>query len=226
MASLTFAGRHALVTGGKKGIGLAIADRLRLEGCTVTAPGHEELDVRFEEDVKHFVALHGPFDILINNAGIFGPVKSMLNYTRDEWNDVLEVNLTGQWIVAKVLAPDMVARGYGRIVNISSAVGKDVNPMAPVYSIAKAGVIALTKCLGRELAKTGVTVNCVTPAACQTDLFKNTPDEQIQVMLKKMPMERFITVREVASMVCWIASDECSGTTASAFDISGGRCQY
>lgn len=218
--------RTALVTGGAKGIGVAVAMALEARGVKVRAPSHTELDVTRPQEVNGFVNTYGPFDILVNNAGYFGPVKSVLSYTDDEWDDVLDVNLAGQFRMARAVIPGMVKGGYGRVVNISSAVGKDVNPMAPAYSVAKAGIIALTKCLGRELAKTGVVVNCVTPAACKTDLFRNTPDEQLQIMLKKTPMERFITLDEITAMVCFLASESCSGSTGATFDISGGRCQF
>lgn len=224
-----FTGKVALVTGGTRGIGKAVADRLDAGFAQVIRWGRNvDVTDQFAVNaaVENIIASIGRIDILINNAGMFGPVKSALAYTRDEWNDVLAVNLTGQFLVARSVVPHMVKNGYGRVVGLSSAVGKDVNPMAPAYSVAKAGIIALTKCLGRELAKTGVVVNCVTPAAADTDLFKNTPPEQVQIMLKKTPMERFITLDEIASLVCWLASEECSGSTGATFDISGGRCQF
>lgn len=215
-------GRKALVTGGNRGIGKAVAEKLSSWGADVIV-WDSKTDVRDEAKIK---AIAPEVDILINNAGVFGPVGSALTYNTLDWNNVLSVNLTGQFLVAKHVIPGMVKRGYGRVVNVSSAVGKDVNPMAPAYSVSKAGVIALTKCLGRELAKTGVLVNCVTPSAVKTALFDGVPQEQIDVMLKKCPMERFITVDEVADLICWLASDSCSGITAATFDISGGRCQF
>ena len=218
-------GKRALVTGGTRGIGLAIVNLLRERGATVTAWG-SNIDVRSEMMVSHAAAMLGDIDILVNNAGTFGPVKPLTSYSLPEWNDVLNVNLTGQFIVAQQFIPSMVNRGYGRVVNMSSVVGKDVNPMAPAYSIAKAGVIALTKCLGRELAKTGVVVNCITPAAANTDLFKDTPQAQIDIMMSKVPLGRFVTVEEIAKMVCWMASDECSASNGAVFDCSGGRSQY
>lgn len=216
---------HALVTGGTRGIGLAIVERLKRDGMMVTAWGHE-IDVRSPDAVRGELLRLPEVDVLVNNAGIFGPTGSALTYDLDTWCDVMDVNLMGHLIVSQAVIPSMVARGYGRVVNMSSAVGKDVNPMAPAYSCSKAAIIALTKCMGRELAKTGVTVNCVSPAACNTDLFRDTPKEVIDVMLSKTPMNRFIKVEEVADLVAWLASSQCSGTTAACFDISGGRCQY
>jgi len=217
--------RVALVTGGTRGIGLAVVKALREQGLVVHAWGHE-VDVRDKVAVRAAVERIGPVDVLINNAGIFGPVGSALTYSLVAWHDVLTVNLTGQLILAQAVIPGMVARGYGRVVNLSSVVAKDTNPLCPAYTVSKAGIVALTRCLGLELAKTNVRVNCVMPAAVNTDLFKNTPPEQVEAMLKKCPIGRFVTVEEVASLVCWLASEECSATTGAAFDLAGGRCQF
>lgn len=223
-----FAGKTALVTGGTRGIGKAIVNRLRAEGAVVIAWGHD-IDVRNSRRVTtavNNVLSLSPIDILVNNAGFFGTFKSALLYTDEEWDDVMSINLTGQFRVCRAVIPSMVKHGYGRVVNMSSIVAKDVNPLAPAYTVAKAGVVALTKCLGRELAKTGVVVNCVTPAACDTGLFDNVPPEQVKTMLSKTAINRFITVEEVAALVCWLASEECSASNGATFDISGGRAQY
>ena len=219
---MRFDGKRALVTGGTRGIGLAISIQLENLGCEVTA-WDSSVDVRSHSLVHEKAPA---VDILINNAGIFGPVGSALTYDISEWNRVLDINLTGQLTVAQAVIPGMVKRGYGRVVNMSSVVAKDTNPLCPAYTVSKAGIVALTRCLGLELAKTGVTVNCVMPAAVNTDLFKNTPPAQVEMMLKKAPMGRFVTVDEVASIVCWLASEDCSATTGAAFDVAAGRCQF
>lgn len=217
--------RRALVTGGNRGIGKAIAAQLAAEGAHVTI-WDSHIDIAAPERVKLAAADTGPVDILVNNAGWFGPVKSALAYDLEAWNRSLAVNLTGHLNVCQAFIPGMVERKWGRVVNMSSVVAKDVNPLSPAYTCAKAALVALTKCLGRELAKTGVTVNAVTPSACNTDLFAGVDKAYIDLMLKKVPMERFVTVDEIAAMVCFLASDAASGTTAAVFDVSGGRSQY
>ena len=218
-------GRRALVTGGNRGIGKAIAARLAEAGAYVTV-WSSLTDISEPEAVRLAAKETGPVDILVNNAGVFGPVQSALTYEIADWNRVLAVNLTGHLNVCQSFIPGMVERKFGRVINMASVVAKDVNPLSPAYSSAKAALVALTKCLGRELAKTGVTVNAVTPSAVNTDLFKGVEQAYIDLMLKKVPMERFVTVEEVAALVAFLASDECSGTTAAVFDVSGGRSQF
>ena len=217
--------RKVLVTGGTRGIGKAVAAKLAAEGAHVAIWG-SDIDIADANRVKRAHDEMGDVDILVNNAGWFGPVESALTYPLEDWNRSLAVNLTGHLHVCQAFIPGMVKRGWGRVVNMSSVVAKDVNPLSPAYTCAKAGLVALTKCLGRELAKTGVTVNAVTPSACNTDLFVGVEQAYIEKMLAKVPMERFVTVEEIAAMVAFICSDACSGTTAAVFDVSGGRSQY
>ena len=162
----------------------------------------------------------------MNNAGIAGPNTPTVEYPLAEWERVLRVNLTSQFLCCRALAPHMVKAGYGRIVNIASVAGKEGNPNAVAYSASKAGVIALTKSLGKELAQTGVLVNCVTPAAAKTAIFEQMSDSHIQYMLSKIPMGRFVNVGEIAALVCWLASEACSFSTGAVFDVSGGRATY
>ena len=165
----------------------------------------------------------GRVDILVNNAGIAGPNKTTWEYQPDEWRNVIEVDLTGAYLCARALLPGMIARKYGRIVNIASIAGKEGNPNASAYSAAKAGLIALTKSLGKELAGSGVIVNCVTPAAARTDIFNQMTEQHIAYMLSKIPMGRFVEPAEIARLVAWLCSDQCSFSTGAVFDISGGR---
>lgn len=216
--------KKALVTGGTRGIGQAIANHLARQGCEVVVWG-SEVDLRNENAINDALKGLGHISILVNSAGVFGPVGSALTYDLAAWNNVLAVNLTGTMLVCQKVIPGMVARGWGRVVNLSSVVVKDTNPNAPAYTVSKAGIVALTRCLGKELAKTGVTVNCVLPAAVNTDLFKNVPQAQVQAMLDKCPLGRFVTVEEVAAMVAFLASEDASATTGAALDCAGGRCQ-
>jgi 3-oxoacyl-[acyl-carrier protein] reductase len=168
----------------------------------------------------------GKIDVLVNNAGIAGKNMPTVDYPIEEWERVLRVNLTSQFLCCRAVAPHMVKAGYGRIVNIASIAGKEGNPNAVAYSASKAGVISLTKSLGKELAQNGVLVNCVTPAAAKTAIFDQMTEQHIQYMLSKIPMNRFVNVDEIASLVCWLASADCSFSTGGVFDISGGRATY
>jgi len=229
MAETRFAGRHAIVTGGVQGIGAAIARRLQAGGARVTVwdlDGTPKVDVSDPASIAHALKDPGRIDILVNNAGIAGMNKPTVDYPVEEWERVLRINLTSQFLCCRAVAPRMVKAGYGRIVNIASVAGKEGNPNAVAYSASKAGVIALTKSLGKELAQAGVLVNCVTPAAAKTAIFAQMTESHIEYMRSKIPMGRFVEVDEIAALVCWLASEECSFSTAGVFDISGGRATY
>jgi NAD(P)-dependent dehydrogenase (short-subunit alcohol dehydrogenase family) len=234
MNALDFKGRTAIVTGGLQGIGAAIARRLEGSGATVRvwdlAAKKDPVDVSDAAAVERATAKAladlGKIDALVNNAGVAGLNAPTAEYPVEEWERVLRVNLTSQFLCCRAVAPHMVKRKYGRIVNIASIAGKEGNPNAVAYSASKAGVIALTKSLGKELAQTGVLVNCVTPAAAKTAIFDQMTQQHIDYMLSKIPMNRFVTVEEIASLVCWLASEECSFSTGAVFDISGGRATY
>jgi 3-oxoacyl-[acyl-carrier protein] reductase len=233
MNQLDFAGRTAVVTGGAQGIGAAIVERLRTSGARVLVwdlDGTPKVDVSDPADVDSAVTRAvrelGKIDVLVNNAGIAGKNAPTVEYPVDEWERVLRVNLTSQFLCCRAVAPHMVKARYGRIVNIASIAGKEGNPNAVAYSASKAGVISLTKSLGKELAQTGVLVNCVTPAAAKTAIFDQMTEGHIQYMLSKIPMNRFVNVDEIASLVCWLASADCSFSTGGVFDISGGRATY
>jgi 2-dehydro-3-deoxy-L-rhamnonate dehydrogenase (NAD+) len=168
----------------------------------------------------------GQIDILINSAGITGPNMKTWDYAPADFRKVIEVDLVAPFLVCRAVVPLMIAAGYGRIVNIASVAGKEGNPNAPAYSAAKAGLIGLTKSLGKELATTGVACNCITPAAAQTEMFAQMSAEHIAYMKSKIPMNRFVRVEEIAAMIAWLASEECSFSTGAVFDISGGRATY
>jgi 3-oxoacyl-[acyl-carrier protein] reductase len=234
MNRLDLRGRAAIVTGGSQGIGAAIVERMEASGANVrvwdVAVHKDPVDVSDPAAVEKATAkaladLRG-IDVLVNNAGIAGLNSPTVEYPFDEWERVLRVNLTSQFLCCRAIVPHMVKRKYGRIVNIASIAGKEGNPNAVAYSASKAGVIALTKSLGKELAQTGVLVNCVTPAAAKTAIFKQMKQQHIDYMLSKIPMNRFVTVDEIASLVCWLASEDCSFSTGAVFDISGGRGTY
>jgi NAD(P)-dependent dehydrogenase (short-subunit alcohol dehydrogenase family) len=229
MAETRFAGRHAIVTGGAQGIGAAIAKRLQAGGARVTVwdlDASPKVDVSDPASIANALKDSGKIDILVNNAGIAGMNKPTVDYPVEEWERVLRINLTSQFLCCRGVAPRMVKAGYGRIVNIASIAGKEGNPNAVAYSASKAGVIALTKSLGKELAQTGVLVNCVTPAAAKTAIFAQMTESHIEYMRSKIPMGRFVEVDEIAALVCWLASEECSFSTGAVFDISGGRATY
>jgi NAD(P)-dependent dehydrogenase (short-subunit alcohol dehydrogenase family) len=234
MNRLDLRGRNAIVTGGMQGIGAAIVERMEASGANVRvwdlAAKKDPVDVsdpaQVEKATARTVAELGGVDILVNNAGVAGLNSPTVEYPVDEWERVLRVNLTSQFLCCRAVAPHMVKRGYGRIVNIASIAGKEGNPNAVAYSASKAGVIALSKSLGKELAQTGVLVNCVTPAAAKTAIFDQMTKQHIDYMLAKIPMGRFVTVDEIASLVCWLASEDCSFSTGAVFDISGGRGTY
>ena len=240
--------RAAIVTGGAQGIGLAIVKRMLASGASVriwdrdrkllqqTLSGlsgpvsGDAVDVADEKSVAQATAAAaaalGKIDILVNNAGIAGANAPTVDYPVDEWERVLKVNLTSQFLCCRAIAPHMVKQKYGRIVNIASIAGKEGNPNAVAYSASKAGVISLTKSLGKELAKDGVSVNCITPAAAKTAIFDQMTEQHINYMLAKIPMGRFVLVEEIAAMACWLASEDCSFSTGGVFDISGGRATY
>jgi NAD(P)-dependent dehydrogenase (short-subunit alcohol dehydrogenase family) len=248
MNQLDFRDRHAVVTGGATGLGYAIAQRLIASGGSVTLwdrdiAGAEravaalgpkaqavEVDVAKHESVQAAVKAtlrhSARIDALVNSAGITGPNTKVWDYPVQAWRDVMDVNLNGLFHCCREVVPVMQGAGYGRVVNIASVAGKDGNPNASAYSASKAAVIALTKSLGKELADTGVRVNCVTPAAVKTAIFEQMSDEHIQFMLSKIPMGRFGTPEEIAAMVCWLCTEDCSFTTGGVFDLSGGRSTY
>jgi 3-oxoacyl-[acyl-carrier protein] reductase len=248
MNQIDMAGRVAVITGGARGIGLAVAQRAVASGAHVAlwdkdAAKLEEaaaslagkvtihaLDLTDEEAVRDAAAMtqatHGRIDILVNNAGITGGNAPTWKLPPAEWRRVIEVNLIAPYLVASAIVPGMVEVGYGRVVNIASVAGKEGNPNASHYSASKAGLIALTKSLGKELAQSGVLVNCVTPAAAKTDIFDQMTESQIAYMLSKIPMGRFVQVEEIAALVAWLMSEDCSFRTGGVFDVTGGRSTY
>jgi 3-oxoacyl-[acyl-carrier protein] reductase len=234
MNQLDLKGRTAIVTGGLIGIGAAIVKRLEASGATVrvwdVSAKSDPVDVTDQKAIERATAKAmaelGRIDILVNNAGIAGPTMPVVDYPVEDWKRVIDVDLNGPFLCCRTVVPHMVKAGYGRIVNIASVAGKEGNPNAAAYAAAKGGVIAFTKALGKELAKTGVLVNCITPAAAQTAILDQVTPEFAQFMLSKIPMGRFVTVDEIAAMACWLSTEDCSFTTAGVFDISGGRATY
>jgi 2-dehydro-3-deoxy-L-rhamnonate dehydrogenase (NAD+) len=240
-----FAGQTAVITGAGSGIGLAVAQRLSAEGARVSGWDISEASLKSAGAVlAHSVVVDqsdenavdratettmlefGAIDILVVSAGITGPNVPLAQYPTDAWRHVMAVNLNGPFYVNRAIVPHMMARNYGRIVNIASVAGKEGNPNASAYSTSKAGVIGMTKSLGKELARTGILVNVVTPAAVRTPIFNQMTQSHIDFMLSKIPLGRFGTVEENASMIAWLASRECSFSTGAVFDISGGRSTY
>ena len=248
MNQIELDGKVAIVTGAAQGIGRAIAERLLNSGAQVWLWDRDEhvlaetttqlgenarslcVDVSAFENVIAAVQTvadaAGQIDIMVNNAGISGVNTTVADYPVDEWQRVIEINLNGVFYGCKAVVPHMITRGYGRIVNIASVAGKEGNPNASAYSASKAGVIALTKSLGKELAAHDIAVNCVTPAAARTAIFDQMTQEHVDYMLSKIPRERFVALDEIGAMVAWLVSAENSFTTAATFDLSGGRATY
>jgi len=223
--------RTAIITGAESGIGAAVAERFRNAGIKVysldmAASADFQVDVSNSDQVNQAVAEIGFIDILINSAGITGPNTPLIQTTDADWNRTIAINLNGTFNTCRAVVPGMVAKGWGRIVNIASIAGKEGNPNLSAYSASKAAVIGLTKSLGKELATTGVLVNAITPAFIQTPMNVNTTEETLKYMISKIPMNRVGEVEEVAALISWLASEECSFSTGAVFDISGGRATY
>jgi len=250
MTSTPLSGRKAIVTGGARGIGYAICERLLQSGAAVClwdvdvealasakaalSPLGEVATVQVDVTdcasvaaaVQTTLAAFGKLDLLVNNAGIAGNNVKTWEMNPDDWRRVVDINLTGPFLCCRAVVPHLLANGYGRIVNIASIAGKEGNPNAAHYSASKAGVIALTKSLGKELATSNVLVNCITPAVIETDIFKQMTQAHIDYMLAKIPMNRFGQKHEAAALVAWLCSEECSFSTGAVFDLSGGRATY
>jgi 2-dehydro-3-deoxy-L-rhamnonate dehydrogenase (NAD+) len=231
--NMRFAGRRAVVTGGLSGIGEAVIKRIIADGGRAVAwdvNGGIKTDISdfssVQAAVQETVRQIGGIDILVNSAGITGPTVPVTEFPLDGWQKVMDINVNGTFFTNKSVIPLMIAQNYGRIVNIASIAGKEGNPNASAYSASKAAVIGFTKSLAKELAKTNITVNAVTPAAVRTPIFDQMPQAHIDFMLSKIPKARFGTVDEVANLVCWLASEECSFSTGAVFDVSGGRATY
>jgi 3-oxoacyl-[acyl-carrier protein] reductase len=250
MNQIDLQGQVAVVTGGARGIGFAIAQRILRSGGRVSLWDKDEqklkdaakalstlgeiaicpLDITQQESVESAASFaaeqFGKIDILVNNAGITGGNAPTWELDPDIWRRVIDVNLIAPYLTARSIVPVMLEHGYGRIVNVASVAGKEGNPNASHYSASKAGLIGLTKSLAKELATRGILVNCVTPAAANTDLFAQMSSEHVSYMRSKIPMDRFVEPEEIAACICWLASADCSFSTGAVFDISGGRATY
>jgi NAD(P)-dependent dehydrogenase (short-subunit alcohol dehydrogenase family) len=250
MNQIDLKGRVAVITGGAQGIGFAVAERMLQSGATVVlwdidaallAQAETTLgklgkvstsivELTLEADIaaatQEAIKAHGKIDILVNNAGITGGNGPVWELKPEVWRQVIDVNLVGPFLTCRAVVPQMIERGYGRIVNIASVAGKEGNPNASHYSASKAGLIALTKSLAKELATKGVLVNAVSPAAAKTAIFNSMTQQHIDFMLSKIPMARFLEVNEAAAMIAWVASEDCSFSTGAVFDLSGGRATY
>ena len=245
MNQLDMQGRHAVITGGAAGLGLAIAQRMLASGarvtlwdrdraaldaaCALLGPNSRAVVVdvsRHDSVVQALTQTTKPVHALVNSAGITGPNTTVWNYPVADWEQVMQVNVNGTFFCCREISALMREQGWGRIVNIASVAGKDGNPNASAYSASKAAVIGLTKSLGKELASTGVRVNCVTPAAVKTAIFDQMTPAHIEFMLSKIPMGRFGQPEEIAAMVTWLCTDDCSFSTGAVFDLSGGRSTY
>ncbi|MFP5233393.1 MAG: SDR family NAD(P)-dependent oxidoreductase [Acidobacteriota bacterium] len=250
MNEIDLKGRHAVVTGGARGIGLAIATRLLHSGASVSLWDFDQKllessaerlreegevwaelvdvadPVSVEQATSATMKSRGKIDILVANAGIAGPNHTTWEYPIEDWKRVIEVNLLSVFFCCRAVVPQMLHQNYGRIVNVASIAAKEGNPNASAYSASKAGVIALTKSLGKETAGSNIAVNCITPAAARTSIFEQMSEEHIAYMLSKIPRGRFLELQEVSAMVAWLVSEENSFTTASVFDLSGGRATY
>lgn len=223
--------RRAVVTGGMSGLGAACADRLTREGLEVvrvdvSAGADEVLDVTDEGAINEVLGRLGPVDVLVNSAGVVGPNAPLWQVSTEQWRRTFDVNVVGVFQMCRAVAPGMVERGWGRIVNLASMAGKDGNPNLSAYSASKAAVIALTKSLGKELATTGVLVNAVAPAVFETPMNADTSPEVLERLISLIPMKRLGQAEELAALVNWLASDECSFSTGAVYDISGGRATY
>jgi 3-oxoacyl-[acyl-carrier protein] reductase len=250
MNQIDLNGRHAIITGGAQGIGFEVARRLLLSGASVSLWDRDsdmlnsaKSELNSDDDVSRAavdvsdaasvaaataktIERFGKIDILVANAGIAGPNHPTWEYPVDTWKQVIDINLVGVFLCCHSVVPYMLRQGYGRIVNVASIAGKEGNANASAYSASKAGVIALTKSLGKETAKENIAVNCITPAAARTRIFDQLTQEHIDFMLSRIPRGRFLEVNEVSAMVAWLVSEENSFTTGAVFDLSGGRATY